>query len=244
MAVEIDTVYQRVLALANKEQRGYITPQEFNLYANQAQLEIFEQYFYDLDQALKSNGEASASLSNVVELVNNKLTPFTSIHEVVYGTTYKTTHPVSLLPVHRTGTIYAGGYTAVKVKENEANDLIGSTFHKKALDKNPIYRDSLLNHEDISVFNSTGQLSTGVTCEYIVKPAKTEWGYTVVGGKALYNATRSADSILHSSEESEFVNKILFLAGISMKQPEMVQAAAGLIQSQLSEQKPSSGGRQ
>ena len=48
--VSIDTVYQRVLALANKEQRGYITPQEFNLFANQAQMEIFEQYFYDTKQ--------------------------------------------------------------------------------------------------------------------------------------------------------------------------------------------------
>jgi len=51
MAVNVDTVYQRVLAIANKEQRGYITPQEFNLFANQAQMEIFEQYFYDLNQA-------------------------------------------------------------------------------------------------------------------------------------------------------------------------------------------------
>ena len=47
--VNIDTVYQRVLAIANKEQRGYVTPQEFNLYANQAQMDIFEQYFYDLN---------------------------------------------------------------------------------------------------------------------------------------------------------------------------------------------------
>ena len=45
MAVNIDTVYQRVLTLANKEQRGYITPQEFNLYANQDQLELLNQYF-------------------------------------------------------------------------------------------------------------------------------------------------------------------------------------------------------
>ena len=41
MSVSIDTVYQRVLAIANKEQRGYITPQEYNLLANQAQLELF-----------------------------------------------------------------------------------------------------------------------------------------------------------------------------------------------------------
>ena len=50
MAISVNTVYQRVLALANKEQRGYITPQEYNLLANQAQQEIFEQYFYDLNQ--------------------------------------------------------------------------------------------------------------------------------------------------------------------------------------------------
>ena len=37
MAVSVDTVYQRVLAILNKEQRGYVTPQEFNLFANQAQ---------------------------------------------------------------------------------------------------------------------------------------------------------------------------------------------------------------
>ena len=46
MAVSVNTVYSRVLVLANKEQRGYITPQEFNLLANQAQMKIFESYFY------------------------------------------------------------------------------------------------------------------------------------------------------------------------------------------------------
>ena len=50
MAVIINDVYQKVLAIANKEQRGYITPQEFNLFANQAQMDIFEQYFYDINQ--------------------------------------------------------------------------------------------------------------------------------------------------------------------------------------------------
>ena len=42
MAVNIDDVYQAVLAVANKEQRGYITPQEFQTFANHAQKEILE----------------------------------------------------------------------------------------------------------------------------------------------------------------------------------------------------------
>ena len=50
MSVSVDTVYQRVLAILNKEQRGYVTPQEFNLFANQAQMDLFEQYFYDINQ--------------------------------------------------------------------------------------------------------------------------------------------------------------------------------------------------
>ena len=59
MAVNINTVYQRVLALANKEQRGYITPLEFNLLANQAQMEIFEQYFYDINLYNRAPGNST-----------------------------------------------------------------------------------------------------------------------------------------------------------------------------------------
>ena len=65
--VNIDTVYQRVLILANKEQRGYITPQEFNLYANQAQMEIFEQYFYDLDQFSRTPSNSQKYLDKVAK---------------------------------------------------------------------------------------------------------------------------------------------------------------------------------
>ena len=43
--ISVDTVYQKVLSISNKEQRGYITPQEFNLFADKAQMEIFENCF-------------------------------------------------------------------------------------------------------------------------------------------------------------------------------------------------------
>ena len=68
MPVSIDTVYQRVLTLANKEQRGYITPQEFNLLANQAQMEIFEQYFYDIKEMnrIRGNNEEYSDHLNIL----------------------------------------------------------------------------------------------------------------------------------------------------------------------------------
>ena len=75
MAVSIDRVYQKVLALANKEQRGYITPQEFNLFADQAQMEIFEQYFYDLSQFKRVPGN-NHEYSDIVSIIKDKISLF------------------------------------------------------------------------------------------------------------------------------------------------------------------------
>ena len=41
MAINVNTVYTTVLAILNKEQRGYLTPDEFNKVGTQVQLEIF-----------------------------------------------------------------------------------------------------------------------------------------------------------------------------------------------------------
>jgi hypothetical protein len=53
MAINVDTVYKTVLLILNKEQRGYMTPDEFNKTATQVQLEIFENYFDNLNQQLR-----------------------------------------------------------------------------------------------------------------------------------------------------------------------------------------------
>ena len=53
MAINVDIVYKTVLSILNKEQRGYMTPDEFNKVATQVQLEIFESYFEDLNQQVR-----------------------------------------------------------------------------------------------------------------------------------------------------------------------------------------------
>ena len=76
--INVDTVYQKVLAIANKEQRGYITPQEFNLFANQAQSFIFEQYFYDLSQYARMPS-VGIEYSDVDEKIDEKLSVFKAV---------------------------------------------------------------------------------------------------------------------------------------------------------------------
>lgn len=53
MAVNVDIVYKTVLLILNKEQRGNLTPDEFNKVATQVQLEIFESYFDMLNTQLR-----------------------------------------------------------------------------------------------------------------------------------------------------------------------------------------------
>ena len=78
--ININSVYQKVLAITNKEQRGYITPQEFNLFANQAQMEIFEQYFYDLNQFNRIPGN-DTPYADVDTMLEEKLQIFESFDE-------------------------------------------------------------------------------------------------------------------------------------------------------------------
>ena len=73
MAINVNTIYQRVLAIANKEQRGYVTPQEYNVFANAAQADIFEQYFYDLNQFMRRPGNDTRfadSIDNIEEKIS------------------------------------------------------------------------------------------------------------------------------------------------------------------------------
>ena len=87
MSVSVDTVYQRVLAILNKEQRGYVTPQEFNLFANQAQMDLFEQYFYDINQFGRMHGN-DTEFSDMLNILNEKI----NIFEVTHPMTYASSH--------------------------------------------------------------------------------------------------------------------------------------------------------
>jgi len=65
----IDSVRKTVQAVANKNNYGYISPQDFNLYCLQAQMDIFEDYFYQYNGWInKENARtAGTGYANVVK---------------------------------------------------------------------------------------------------------------------------------------------------------------------------------
>ncbi len=75
MAINVNTVYQTVLLILNKEQRGYMTPLEFNKIGAQTQSEIFGTYFESLNQQLRVP-QANADYSDRVVNLDEKIAIF------------------------------------------------------------------------------------------------------------------------------------------------------------------------
>jgi hypothetical protein len=85
MAINVNTVYQTVLLILNKEQRGYMTPVEFNKIGGQVQLEIFEKYAEDMNQQLRVP-QIDLDYSDRQINVDEKLSIFKEIDTATYTT--------------------------------------------------------------------------------------------------------------------------------------------------------------
>jgi hypothetical protein len=211
--VNIDTVYQKVLAIANKEQRGYITPQEFNLFADQAQMDIFEQYFYDINQFNRVPGN-DTEYADMLTLLEEKIAIFKNIKLLFYQTPYYQ-KPQEL---YRVGSLETGYGEIEQVTHKEYLAIKLSPLAKPTL-KRAVYVDMPQGFRIYPTFTNN------VQCHYIRKPKKANWGYNVINDNALYDATQSLDFQLHPSEENNLIIKILALAGIAIKDPAMYQIA-------------------
>tara|TARA_R110000765_G_scaffold37624_1_gene83180 strand:+ start:886 stop:1608 length:723 start_codon:yes stop_codon:yes gene_type:complete len=228
MAVSIDTVYQRVLALANKEQRGYITPQEYNLLANQAQLLIFDEYFYEIDKRLDEHGN-STEYSDMLDITSEKLSPFlnTNVDMAAVNGAVMTLPTTPIL--HKLGTVfYNDGTRSVKVERIDANqaELMGQTALYAPTQLRPVYvRRTEATLQFFPATATPAYATATVNCNFIARPTQVVWGYTVVNSQALYDATLSTDYALHASEETELVYKVLELAGVVLNKPGLVQIA-------------------
>jgi hypothetical protein len=231
MAINVNTVYRTVLLILNKEQRGYMTPDEFNKIASQVQLEIFEQYFYDLNQFSRLPGN-STEYSDMVDILEEKI----SIFEKTAQPTYSANHFVEPTDLYRLGTVIYNGSEAEHVNKNEYLYITSSPLSKPTNDF-PIYtRDS----SGIKIYTASELNNpTGITFNYIKTPADVVWNFTIPSGQNYYeySSSGSTDFEIHASDQTEVVLKILLYAGVVIKDPSIVQAAAAQSQKQEINQK-------
>ena len=217
--ISVDKVYQTVLALANKEQRGYITPQEFNLFANQAQMDIFEDYFYDLNQFKRIPGNNS-KYADVSDIIEEKISIFKTASSSITSDGYYYLNNIANLYRIINITMQTTPPRVMEEVNIEDWDIVQSSPLTRALLSTPKW------------YKDDGQLyfshipNSGITINYIRKPDEVKWAYIVVQGTPIYNSTNSINFELHPSDEVELVVKILELAGIAIKDNSLYQIAA------------------
>ena len=234
--IRIDDVYQTVLALANKEQRGYITPQEFNLLANQAQMEIFEQYFYDENQLTKITGNQT-EYSDMIKLLNEKISMFKNGPTSLSYSSGSFSYPSNM---YRLGTVFYGVSSnllqTIEVEEIAYEELIDYVHSPLAnpTTSRPVY---LRREDGLKIYPTN--ITNGVQASFIRIPNKAQWGYFVLGDKALYdgNPSKTTNFELHPSDQTELVYKILRLSDITIQKEEIFTAGANMENAQIKQEK-------
>lgn len=228
MAISVNTVYQRVLGILNKEQRGYVTAQEFNLFANQAQQDLFEQYFYDINQFGRVPGN-DTEYSDMLTLLNEKI----NIFETIAAPTRNAGYFIAPTDLYRLGTVVYKNTTTnsfgissteqIEAERINANEFlyINSSPLTKPTNTRPVFTS---NTRGIKVYaNSEIDSVALVDYQYIKKPATVNWAYQIVFNEPLYDANNSVDFELHPADEADLVIKILELAGILIKDLNLYQ---------------------
>jgi len=236
MAINVDTVYKTVLLILNQQQRGYMTPDEFNKVGSQVQLNIFERYEDDLNQQYRMP-QNDTEYANRVKNIEQNLqffqrtgtvtgaNPFTLVPG---STTYNPNATAIQDTVYRLGTTYLNSAELTQyAQRNEITQLLLSPLTQPT-NSFPVH---LYENNLLYIYPTTIVAPASITFSYLKKPQDITWGY-VAGtlGQFLYDATLSNDFELNVTEQANVITRVLAYAGIIINDPTIIQVAAQQVQ--------------
>lgn len=212
----INSVRNTVLSVANKNNFGYITPDDFNLYAKQAQLDIFEDYFYQYNMwVIKQNARQSGSeYADIVKNLEDVIDNLSSTTTLSYSS------PSFTLPTdfYHINKVMYGNKEVDKVSQGKVLNLLSSNLTSPTV----LFPAYTLEGEKITVYPDT--IQTGIKAQYIRYPRDPKWTYTTfAGGEPLFNQSAQdyQDFELPLVDEPLLVAKILQFAGVSIREAEV-----------------------
>lgn len=219
----IDSVRNTVLSILNKNNFGYLSPSDFNLYAKQSQLEIFDEYFNDYNyqinkENIRQSGTGYADIARSLEEVIDSFS-------VVDTTTFVTnsfTLPADYYLINKI--LPAGAnYEAEQVSNAKINLLLASSLTAPT----SAFPAFIQNGTTATVYPST---ITSGTIQYIRYPLDPKWTYVALNlGEPVFDEGNALfqDFELPSDDEPRLVNKILQYAGVSIREADVVSYALG-----------------
>ena len=219
----IDSVRTTVLAIANKNNFGYISPNDFNLYAKQAQLDLFEDYFYEYNaqirkENLRQSGTGYADITKGLEEVIDSFSTVATLTQAV-DNTYNLPDDYYLMNRIMYGTAEVERVSQAKIIMLTNSMLTAPTT---------TYPAYVLNGNIITVYPNTIAGATDVSAQYIRYPEDPKWTWVeITDGEPVFDGTAVdyQDFELPKSDEPSLVVKILQYAGVSIREADVVNFA-------------------
>lgn len=187
-ALGVDKVYRFVQFVANKESRGWISPEEFNIAAELSQLTAY----------MKREATFIAS-----KKILNDLRPFIKISPAITPATGLCAYPADLR--HFTSGWMDADFTEItELTQGELAPAMNSTLEPPTASYPAgVQRDTGLQLYPVSI-------SAAIRMEYIGSPVAPQWNYTVsASGRPVYS--ESAGVLTPAGSDDFGFDEVLFL---------------------------------
>jgi hypothetical protein len=245
----INSVRNTVLSVLNKNNYGYITPADFNLYAKQAQLELYEGYFAAYNKAVNlENARVSGSdYANTKLPISEALEYFLVTDELLSVSDNKWFAP----SLSTTG---SNAFMILRVECMDSNGDRMATAEKVSMGKIAMLNDSNLTaptlmypaytYESSSTDDAVITLypstisdanNNTIDCIYFRLPKDPKWTYVnITNGEPMFDQSQPdyQDFELPLEDEYKLVVKILQYCGVSIREQEVTAYALGQEQQQ------------
>lgn len=212
--MNINEVYTIVQFIANKNQSGYISPDDFNNAFNLAQQQYFRQLIEDIQGWDANRKRIRLPMGNAQPTIQ-KVAPFII--------------KVTATPVPGTGILNKpadlANLLAVRVGDNTKR--VWRVEHDRIADHLSSAVDPPAESPIFTEYGTSYQfypLSIGtVSFDYLRTPPDAVWAYTMSGGRPIYDAGASIDPLWADTEITEVIIRVLLMFGISIQAPQLVQ---------------------
>ena len=219
MAISVDRVYRKVLAILNKESRGFLTPDEFSKIGSQAQLDLLDKAFHDYTRAItkESFGRGGQGYADIPKKIQDRIDPFYANASVTL------TSGVGTLPTFYNIINVSADSRLTNIERIEKSKL-SFLLSSPLTAPSTIFPIYYVTGDTITVNPST---LTSIDIDYVSVPEDPVWNSTVDSNGALtFNSTGAVDFTLHPSSEVDLVLEILRYVGIVIKDPSVIQSAS------------------
>lgn len=230
----INSVRNTVLSVLNKNNYGYISPSDFNLFAKQAQMEIYEEYYSSYNKAINAenariSGTEYADIENPIAEVlegflrNDTLSQVAPATNQYYVPSLITTgynfYMISRLTCF-------DGTTRLGDAEKVANARIYMLLDSMLTAPTTQYPAYIIEGDVISVYPDTINGVSSLKCSYFRLPKDPKWTYiSLPNGEPAFDQSQPdyQDFELPGEDEYKLVMKILQYCGMSIREIQVAQ---------------------